>query len=170
MDTEKAAKDSWSPVLLDDENKILGKDLKSTRRSLTKINNLGQFWSNAAKCWFVNQAVNCPFIIFEQWLTERVFLVYVRRNLTSSHSKSMSIVRTNNHWIETGKLGAVSRETSHHVLQELIEKLGSFTAKTKISKKNRGCETISNSHLSWFSGKSDKEKSKSRKKVTFFTC
>ena len=27
MDTEKAAKNSWSPVLLEDENKILGKNI-----------------------------------------------------------------------------------------------------------------------------------------------
>ena len=72
-DTEQAAKNSWSPVLLEDENKIQGKGLKSTRRSENKFFILGHFWSNAARCWFVKQASVCPFIIFEQWLTQRVF-------------------------------------------------------------------------------------------------
>ena len=96
------------------------------------------------------------------------YLGYVERNLTSSYIKSMSIVRINIHWIETKKLGAVSEKTSYHVSEEFIEKFEFFTPKTKTSKKNTGCELISNSHLSWFSGKSDNEKSKSRKKVILF--
>ena len=73
LDTEQAAMSSWLSVLLEDENKILGKDLKSTRWSKNKIIILGNYSSNAAKCWFVNQAGNCPFIIFEQRLLQRVF-------------------------------------------------------------------------------------------------
>ena len=52
----------------------------------------------------------------------------------------MSIVRTNYHWIETGKIGAVSGETSQKVSEDFIEKREIFTAKTKRSKKDTGCE------------------------------
>ena len=47
----------------------------------------------------------------------------------------MSIVQTNIHWIETGKLGAVSGKTSQKVSEEFIEKREFFTAKTKKIKK-----------------------------------
>ena len=100
--------------------------------------------------------------------TKSFYLGYVRRNLTSSHSKSVSLVRINNHWIQTRKLGAVSGKTSHHVSEEFIKKLEIFTAKTKTSKKKTGCELISISHFSWLSVKTDLDRSKSRKKVTFF--